>query len=225
MSQIASRHVILFAGALAAALAVAGCSSDDAPDTAASQVSSAVTSVSHSASPTVDDAAKDTAVETTTEATSAARTDVTIMGERDVEVTLTGPIAAKYKSAAAAQKSALGKPSTGDHNAGTRESGAVFQQFQGGVIIAKNDKAGTTAYVMTSGKIRDAWNTERAADGTPSLTGTNGSAGPLGAPTSDVTTNGDVQQVTFEHGKITETTKTGKVVVTVKGKVVPAGLK
>jgi uncharacterized protein with LGFP repeats len=146
------------------------------------------------------------------------------MGERDVEVTLTGPIAAKYSSATAAQKTALGKPLTGDHNAGTRDSGVVFQQFQGGVIIAKNDDAGTPAYIVTSGKIRDAWNTERAPDGTPSLSGQNGSAGPLGVPTSDLTTEGDVETVTFEHGKITENTTTGVVTVTVDGKVVPSGL-
>ena len=82
---------------------------------------------------------------------------VKLIGERDVEVTLTGPIAAKYSSATEKQKDALGKPLTGDFNAGTRESGVVFQQFQGGVIIAKNNEAGTPAYI-TWGKIREAWN-------------------------------------------------------------------
>ena len=62
-------------------------------------------------------------------------------------MTLTGPIAAKYSSATESQRQALGKPLTGDRNAGTRESGVVFQQFQGGVITAKNDDAGTPAYI------------------------------------------------------------------------------
>ncbi|MGB0973042.1 MAG: hypothetical protein ACPGVG_19120, partial [Mycobacterium sp.] len=69
----------------------------------------------------------------------APPTEVKLMGERDVEVTLTGPIAVKYSTATDSQKQALGKPLTGDHNAGTRESGVVFQQFQGGAIVAKND--------------------------------------------------------------------------------------
>ncbi|NED61662.1 hypothetical protein G3I15_12100, partial [Streptomyces sp. SID10244] len=78
-------------------------------------------------------------METTPEAQPAA---VKIAGERDEVVTLAGPIAVKYTSATDAQKDALGQPLTGDHNAGTRENGVVFQQFQGGVIIAKNDASG-----------------------------------------------------------------------------------
>ncbi len=95
--------------------------------------------------------------------------ELTVTGEDDVSVTLTGPLAIKYASATQAQREALGRPLTGDHNAGTRESGVVYQQFRGGVIIAKNsDPPGTPAYIVTSGKIRDAWNTERAPpDGTP----------------------------------------------------------
>lgn len=114
---------------------------------------------------------------------------------------MTGPIAAKYSSATEQQKTALGKPLTGDRNAGTRESGVVFQQFQGGAITAKNDQAGT-----------------------PAVTGTNGSAGPLGLPTSDVSTIGDLEVSTFEHGKIEYNPATGQVAVTVDGKVVPSGL-
>jgi len=149
--------------------------------------------------------------------------EVKLIGERDVEVTLTGPIAAKYSSATDKQRDALGKPLTGDFNAGTRESGVVFQQFQGGVIIAKNDEADTPAYI-TWGKIREAWNIERDPDGLPAITGNNGSAGPLGVPTSDENPVGDLLVTTFEHGKITYNTKTSQVEVTVNGNVVPSGL-
>lgn len=149
--------------------------------------------------------------------------EVKLIGERDVEVTLTGPIAAKYSSATDKQKAALGKALTGDHNAGTRDSGVVFQQFQGGAIVAKNNQPGTPAYIIW-GKIREAWNVQRDADGVPSATGTNGSAGPLGVVTSDETPAGDQLVTTFEHGKIAYSTTTGQVEVTVNGKVVPSGL-
>ena len=158
-----------------------------------------------------------------TSETPAPPAEVKLIGERDVEVTLTGPIAAKYQSATENQKDALGKPLTGDHNAGTRDSGVVFQQFQGGVIIAKNDQAGTPAYI-TWGKIREAWNVPRDPDGVPAVTGNNGSAGPLGVPTSDENAVGDLLVSTFEHGKIAYNAKTGQVEVTVNDKVVPSGL-
>ena len=160
---------------------------------------------------------------TTTSKTPAQPTEVKLIGDRDVEVTLTGPIAAKYSSATEDQKKALGKPLTGDRNAGTRESGVVFQQFQGGAITAKNGEAGTPAYI-TLGKIREAWNIPRDPNGAPAVTGTNGSAGPLGLPTSDVNAVGDLQVSNFEHGKIEYNPKTGQVDVTVNGKVVPSGL-
>ena len=153
----------------------------------------------------------------------APPTEVTLIGERDVEVTLTGPIAVKYSTATDSQKQALGKPLTGSHNAGTRESGVVFQQFQGGVIVAKNDQPGTPAYI-TWGKIREAWNVERDPDGVPEVMGKNGSPGPLGVPTSDENLVGDLLVTTFEHGKITFDPKTGVVEVTVNGTVVPSGL-
>ncbi|WP_019971076.1 LGFP repeat-containing protein [Mycobacterium sp. 141] len=162
-------------------------------------------------------------ISTSTSETPVQPAEVKLIGERDVEVTLTGPIAAKYSSATTSQKDALGKALTGDHNAGTRESGVVFQQFQGGVIVAKNDEAGTPAYI-TWGKIREAWNVQRDPDGVPAVTGNNGSAGPLGVPTSDENADGDLLVSTFEHGKIAYNTKTGQVEVTVNGKVVPSGL-
>ena len=150
-------------------------------------------------------------------------TEVKLIGERDVEVTLTGPIAVKYSSATQSQKDALGKPLTGDFNAGARESGVLFQQFQGGVITAKNGDVGTPAYI-TWGKIREAWNIPRDPDGVPAITGENGSVGPLGAPTSDENPVGDLLVETFDHGQIAFNTKTGDVEVTVNGKVVPSGL-
>lgn len=160
---------------------------------------------------------------TSTSHAPALPTEVKLVGVDDVEVTLTGPIAAKYSSATDSQRQALGKPLTGDRNAGTRESGVVFQQVQGGAIIAKNNQAGTPAYIVV-GKIREAWNVPRGPDGTPTVTGTNGSAGPLGLPTSDVNVVGDLQVSTFEHGKIEYNPTTDQVAVTVDGKVVPSGL-
>ncbi|MEB3981510.1 hypothetical protein OQ968_09565 [Mycobacterium sp. 663a-19] len=160
---------------------------------------------------------------TSTPKAPAQPTEVKLIGEADVEVTLTGPIAAKYSSATEDQKKALGKPLTGDRNAGTRESGLVFQQFQGGVITARNNETGTPAYI-TLGKIREAWNVPRNPDGVPAITGTNGSAGPLGFPTSDQNAVGDLLVSNFEHGTIGYNPKTGQVEVTVNGKAVPSGL-
>jgi hypothetical protein len=149
--------------------------------------------------------------------------DVKLTGDRDVEVTLTGPIAAKYTSATDSQRQALGKPLTGDFNAGTRESGVVFQQFQGGVITAKGTSPGTPAFI-TWGRIREAWNVPRDLAGVPAVSGQNGSVGPLGTATSDETPQGDLLVETFEHGQVAYDTKTGQVEVTVNGKVVPSGL-
>ncbi|MGK2869867.1 MAG: LGFP repeat-containing protein [Mycobacterium sp.] len=161
--------------------------------------------------------------ETEAPPTEAPPTEVTLIGERDVEVTLTGPIAAKYASATEYQRQALGKPLTGDRNAGARESGVLFQQFQGGVITAKNGEAGTPGFI-TWGRIREAWNVPRDPAGVPEVTGENGSVGPLGAPTSDEDTVGDLLVTTFDHGKIAYDAKTDQVEVTVNGTVVPSGL-
>ncbi|QIV84500.1 LGFP repeat-containing protein [Mycolicibacterium frederiksbergense] len=158
-----------------------------------------------------------------TSETEAPPAEVKLIGERDVEVTLTGPIAAKYASASEYQRQALGKPLTGDRNAGARESGVLFQQFQGGVITAKNGDAGTPGYI-TWGKIREAWNVPRDPAGVPVVTGENGSVGPLGAPTSDEDTVGDLLVTTFEHGKVEYDAEMDQVAVTVNGKVVPSGL-
>ena len=202
MSKFAHRYVGV-AGLAAVALIAVGCSGSKSADTSASpQVKASATSTSSIAAPPAE---------------------VKLVGVDNVEVTLTGPIAAKYSSATQQQKQDLGKPLTGDRNAGTRESGLVFQQFQGGVITAKNDAAGTPAYV-TTGKIREAWNVQRGPDGAPAVTGTNGSAGPLGFPTSDVNAVGDLLVSNFENGKIEYRQKTGQVEVMVNGKIVPPGL-
>jgi hypothetical protein len=198
MSTITYRHTAV--GLAVVALVAVGCTNGTSLDASTPQVGLIATSE-----------------------TQAPPTEVKLIGERDVEVTLTGPIAAKYASATEYQRQALGKPLTGDRNAGTRESGLVFQQFQGGVITAKNDEAGTPGYI-TWGKIREAWNVPRDPEGVPAVTGDNGSVGPLGAPTSDENTVGDLLVTTFEHGKIEYDAKTDQVAVTVNGTAVPSGL-
>ena len=202
MRTIAYRHAA-GAGLAAVALIAVGCSNGK--------------SVGAPATPQVEVSA------TSTSRVPAQPSEVKLVGQDDVEVTLTGPIAAKYSSATDHQKKALGKPLTGDRNGGTRQSGLVFQQFEGGVITAKNAEVGTPAYI-TLGKIRDAWNIPRDPDGAPAPTGDNGSAGPLGFPISDDQAVGDLLVANFEHGKITYSPKTGQVEVTANGKVVPSGL-
>jgi hypothetical protein len=169
------------------------------------------------------DASPPPQAESSTSTIPAQPSEVKLTGDAGVEVTLTGPIATKYSSATDEQKQALGKPLTGDRNAGTRESGLVFQQFEGGVITARSDVAGTPAYI-TLGKIREAWNVPRDPNGVPAVTGSNGSTGPLGYPISDQMPVGELFVSNFEHGKIEYNPKTGQVEVAVNGKVVPSGL-
>ncbi|WP_040518958.1 LGFP repeat-containing protein [Gordonia neofelifaecis] len=146
--------------------------------------------------------------------------EVRVEGAGGVEITMRGPIAARYASATSSEKQTLGPPLTGDRNAGTRDNGVVYQQFTGGVITARNDDPGTPAYI-TTGKIREAWNVVRDAQGIPSTLGSNGSAGPLGPVTSDEVERGAVRTTTFEHGSVAYDTASGAVTVTVQGKVVP----
>ncbi|MGX9297225.1 LGFP repeat-containing protein [Tsukamurella paurometabola] len=232
MRKIAARRIIgVVAGLTAASLVVAGCGNGDSDKGEAA--TSAVTSAADASS--AGPAASSAPASSATAASSASASRATgssapvpaggvkVKGADGSDVTLTGPIAAKYSAATQAQRTALGVVLTGDHNAGTRESGVIFQQFKGGVITARNAAAGTPAYI-TWGRIRDAWNVERGPDGRPSPAGRNGSAGPLGAVTSDETTAGAVKQTTFEHGRITFDPRTGKVEVTVNGTVVPAGI-
>lgn len=238
MRKNAARRTIgVVAGLAAASLIAAGCgnsgSSEDVAATSAavaSATSAGASSGGASTGPSTTSAPGASSTTTAPRASAAAGSSakaqpgaVKVKGADGSDVTLTGPIAAKYSAATQAQRTALGVVLTGDHNAGTRDSGVIFQQFKGGVITAKSAAAGTPAYI-TWGRIRDAWNIERGPDGAPSPSGANGSAGPLGAVTSDETTSGAVKQTTFEHGKITFDTRTKKVEVTVNGKVVPAGL-
>ena len=93
MRTSAYRHAAL-AGLAAVALITAGCSDDKGADA--------------SMSPQVG------LISTSTVQNPAPTAPVKLIGERDVEVTLTGPIAAKYASATDKQKEQLGKPLTGD---------------------------------------------------------------------------------------------------------------
>lgn len=242
MTKLAHRRMAVAAGLAAVALVAAACGDDDGDSASpsastsvvVSETSTTATDVTSSApsgeSATSESAASDdaSANASATEDASASKTagedsatEVTITGAQGREVTLTGPIATRYKSATDAEKKDLGKPLDGDRNAGTRDSGVVYQQFEGGAITAKNGDAGTPAFI-TWGKIRDAWNVKRDDTGNPSESGKSGSTGPLGAPTSDETDEGGLKQSTFENGKITWDPKTDTTEVTVKDKVVPA---
>lgn len=205
MTKIVHRRTAgIVAGLAAITLVVAGCS--DSSDNAGDAASSATDAVSSA----VDGATGDDAAG-----------NVELKAADGSTVTLTGPIAAKYSAATEEQKTDLGAPMTGDDAAGTSDSGVVFQQFDGGVITAKNADANTPAYI-TWGKIRDAWNVKRNADGEPAEDGKGGSDGPLGAATSDETTEGNMKESTFEHGTITYDTESDEVTVTVNGKEVEA---
>lgn len=209
MTKIVHRRMAgIVAGLAAVTLVAAGCSSDDVKDAAGSATDAAASAASD-------------ATDAASSAVNGDGSDVELKAADGSTVTLTGPIAAKYSSATEAQKQDLGAPETGEDASGTSDSGVVFQQFDGGVITAKNGDDGTPAYI-TWGKIRDAWNVKRNADGEPSADGKGGSDGPLGAATSDETEEGDMKESTFEHGKITFNTSDDKVTVTVNGKEVDA---
>lgn len=204
MTKIVRRRTAGIVAALAVTtLVAAGCSDDDNADS-----SNASASVSEQ---TDASGSQESGSESGTESGQS----VPLEAEDGTKVELTGAIAAKYSSATEKQKTDLGKPLTGDDASGTGDNGVSFQQFDGGVITSKGD----TAYI-TWGKIRDAWNVERDETGKPSDDGEGGSAGPLGAPTSDETEEGNMKKSTFENGEITYDTKTQKVEVTVDGKVV-----
>lgn len=207
MKQTTRRIAGVVAAASAVTLIAAGCSDDND--------SSSSTSASASASES------GMAGMSGMSGSAAAGASVELKAADGSTVKLSGPIAAKYQAATEQQKTDLGAPSTGAEASGTGSNGVVFQQFAGGVITAKNSEEATPAYI-TWGKIRDAWNVKRDAEGNPSAEGKGGSQGPLGAATSDETTEGTVKTSTFEHGKITWNSSTNTVEVTVNGKVVPA---
>lgn len=206
MQKIAKRRTAaVIAGLGAITLTFAGCSStdNDTTDTAGSVAASAT----------------DAAGSAAASATDSMNGEVEVEAADGSMVKLSGPIAAKFQAATDAQREDLGKPLTGSDASGTSDSGVVFQQFDGGVITAKNADAGTPAYI-TWGKIRDAWNVPRDAEGEPSADGKGGSNGPLGAATSDEKVDGDMKSSTFENGEITYNTADDKVTVTVNGKEV-----
>ncbi|MGO3326094.1 LGFP repeat-containing protein [Gordonia sp. (in: high G+C Gram-positive bacteria)] len=206
MTKIVRRRTAGIVAALAVTtLVAAGCSDDNNDD--ASNASGTSTEQSADAS----------GAESGSESGAMGGEDVPLEAADGSKVTLTGAIAAKYQSATEKQKTDLGKPLTGDDAKGTGENGVSFQQFDGGVITSKGDQA-----YVTWGKIRDAWNVKRDDKGEPAEDGKGGSAGPLGAPTSDETEEGDMKKSTFENGEITYNTKTQKVEVTVDGKTVAA---
>ena len=208
MKQTTRRIAGVVAAASAVTLIAAGCSDDN--DSSSSASASASASASESGMAGMSGMS----------GSAAAGASVELKAADGSTVTLTGPIAAKYQAATEQQKTDLGAPSTGAEASGTGSNGVVFQQFAGGVITAKNGEEATPAYI-TWGKIRDAWNVKRDAEGNPSAEGKGGSQGPLGAATSDETTEGNVKTSTFEHGKITWNSSTNTVEVTVNGKVVP----
>ncbi|MFT4041558.1 MAG: hypothetical protein QM673_00195 [Gordonia sp. (in: high G+C Gram-positive bacteria)] len=206
------RRTAAAAAVVIATVIVAGCSDDNTSSSSGSESASAAASMTM---PMPGDTAS------AASGASAGSGSVELTAADGTKVTLTGPIAAKYQAATQQQKTALGAPKSGADASGTGSNGVVFQQFAGGVITAKDADAATPAYI-TWGKIRDAWNVKRAADGTPAADGNGGSQGPLGVSTSDETDEGGVKQSTFEHGKITWNSATDQVEVTVNGKVVPA---
>ncbi|MFW0785274.1 hypothetical protein AAFP35_12190 [Gordonia sp. CPCC 206044] len=216
MKQTIRRAVGAAAAASIAVLVVAGCSDDDSDSSSAS----ATSSVAESGMAGSADASGEAGASGSAQA-SGENGSVELTAADGSKVTLSGPIAAKYQTATEKQKTDLGKPMTGDDAAGTGDNGVVFQQFDGGVITAKNADAGTPAYI-TWGKIRDAWNVPRDDTGKPAEDGKGGSEGPLGTATSDETEEGTVKTSTFEHGKITWDSATDQVEVTVNGTVVPA---
>ncbi|GAA1480174.1 hypothetical protein GCM10009624_06140 [Gordonia sinesedis] len=221
MKQQTIRRVagVAFAASIAT-LGVAGCSNDDG-DSASSAVSDATSAVASAGNEASAAASSAVAGGGESGEASGSGESVELTAADGSKVTLSGPIAAKYNGATEKQKTDLGKPLTGDNASGSTEgSGAVFQQFDGGVITAKNGDAGTPAYV-TWGKIRDAWNVKRDDSGKPAADGKGGSTGPLGVPTSDETDENGLKVSTFENGKITYDPRTDKVEVTVKDTVVP----
>ncbi|MYR05524.1 hypothetical protein GTV32_03990 [Gordonia sp. SID5947] len=209
MKQTIRRVVGVVAAASIATLGVAGCSDDDSSSSSASSAAAGMSSAvmgSEDASGSAEASGENGSVELT--------------ASDGTKVMLSGSIAAKYQAATEKQKTDLGAPMTGDEASGTGENGVVFQQFDGGVITAKNADAGTPAYI-TWGKIRDAWNVPRDESGKPAPDGKGGSQGPLGTATSDETDENGVKTSTFEHGKITWDSASDMVEVTVNGTVVP----
>jgi uncharacterized protein with LGFP repeats len=169
-----SKRTASFSVAIAVfALIGAGChqskDSSSASSSAAASSSSAMTSSA--------------AAETTS---AAAPTSTQIAGKNGTEYTVEGPILAKWDTLTDEQKKDLGAPF--DNQKPTADKTGVYQQYDGGVLIYKNDGP----VYLVWGKIRDAWNDAQA------------SQGKLGYPTADETKEPDGSyKSTFEHGTIT----------------------
>jgi hypothetical protein len=116
---------------------------------------------------------------------AAAPTSTQIAGMNGTEYTVEGPILAKWETLTDEQKKDLGAPY--DNQKNTANNTGVYQQYDGGVLIYR---AGNPVYLVW-GKIRDAWNDNRASQGW------------LGYPTADEQAEPDGSfKSTFEHGTI-----------------------
>src|SRR3984957_266102 len=181
-----SRRTASFSVAIAVfALIGAGCHQSNNSSSSSSTASSSASAMTSSA-----------AMEPSTSA--AAPTSTQIAGKNGTEYTVEGPILAKWETLTDEQKKALG--ATYDNQNPTADSPAVYQQFDGGVLIDKN--GGPVYFVW--GKIRDAWNDAQA------------SQGKLGYPTADEKKEPDgTYKSTFEHGTITWKEGDEKATVTI----------
>lgn len=142
-----------------------------------------VSQASSSASSVISSVISETTTASATATESPAPSTTQMAGADGKEYTVEGPILDKYNSLNQDAKADLGKPTANEQK---NPDGGAYQQFDGGVIVHKNQ-----SYVVW-GKIRDKWNE------------LGGSQGKLGYPTSDETDAADGgKQSTFEHGKIT----------------------
>jgi serine/threonine protein kinase len=128
---------------------------------------------------------------------SAAPTSTQITGANGTPYTVEGLILAKYQSLSFGVRMDLGAPV--DNQKKTLDGSGVYQQFEGGILIYRT---GSPVFFVW-GKIRDAWNAERA------------SQGQLGYPTADEQILSDgVYKQTFEHGMISWKTGDAEATVT-----------
>jgi uncharacterized protein with LGFP repeats len=172
MRAITKRTVAFTAAIAGFALIGSGCHANKSNEATSSSTTSAMSSSMMSSS--------------ATSSAAAGPTSTQIPGANGTPYTVQGPILAKYQSLTADQLKDLGKPY--DNELKTKDGTGSYQQFDGGVLIYKNE--GPVYFVW--GKIRDAWNAVQA------------SQGKLGYPTSDETVQPDGSyKSTFEHGTVT----------------------
>lgn len=170
--------VVAFA---AAGVLVVGCS--QAKDTATGALSSASSAASAAASAAQS---AGSAASSAVSSVVAAPTSTQIAGKNGTQYVVQGPILAKWSTLNGDQKNDLGAPY--DEQKETLDKTGVYQQFDGGVLIHRNDGP----VYMVWGKIRDEWNANQA------------SQGKLGYPTADEQALPDGSyKSTFDHGVIT----------------------